>query len=289
LAFDDRQWLTTFTTTNGRDIVAIVHNEFQGDLRPRLCPSRDYFRCWENAITLAVSTDGGDSFHQPADHVIAALPYVYQGDVGRPIGYFQPGNIVSFRGFAYVAFTAQSFHEQRRGVCMARSATPAVGSSWRAWNGHAFAATLNDRGAIPEASASTHICAPVGEGSMFEMGSLTYDTVALRFVFLTQMPEENGNAEHPAGAYAATSNDLVHWDAPRFVLSLATLRAQAPPGLFDYQYLSLIDESSRSADFETIDADPSLYLYYVQTKVSEAPWSRQLMKIRVDPGRILGR
>ena len=50
-AFDDRQWLTSFSTSDGRTVFALVHNEFQGNLRPALCPSRKYLSCRYNAIT----------------------------------------------------------------------------------------------------------------------------------------------------------------------------------------------------------------------------------------------
>jgi hypothetical protein len=35
-----------------RTACALIHNEFQGNLRPSLCPSRQYSRCWFNALTL---------------------------------------------------------------------------------------------------------------------------------------------------------------------------------------------------------------------------------------------
>src|ERR1051325_314622 len=51
--YDDRQSLTSFTTADGRQIHALVHNEFQGNRRKEVCPSGRYLSCWYNAITYA--------------------------------------------------------------------------------------------------------------------------------------------------------------------------------------------------------------------------------------------
>jgi len=75
--YDDRQWLTSFTTADGRQIHALVHNEFQGNRRKEVCPSGRYLSCWYNAITYAQSgqsDDGGYSFKQeaPPKNLVAA-------------------------------------------------------------------------------------------------------------------------------------------------------------------------------------------------------------------------
>ncbi len=38
-AYNDRAWITSPWTLDGQTIWAVVHNEFQGHLRPALCPS----------------------------------------------------------------------------------------------------------------------------------------------------------------------------------------------------------------------------------------------------------
>src|SRR5262249_35035258 len=49
-AFDDRSWLGAFHTRDGTTVAALVHNEFQGNRRPALCPSSRYIECWYNSV-----------------------------------------------------------------------------------------------------------------------------------------------------------------------------------------------------------------------------------------------
>src|SRR5271165_2056596 len=93
-AFDDREWLTSFWTEDGTRIYALAHNEFQGNLRPRLCPTRRYTDCWYNAIIAAVSIDGGFHFTREDGWIVGAPAYRYDPAPGHPVGYFSPSNIV---------------------------------------------------------------------------------------------------------------------------------------------------------------------------------------------------
>ena len=181
--FDDRQWLTSFSTTDGRNIFALVHNEFQGNLRPWLCPSRKYLSCWYNAITYAVSTDGGTTFHRPSDgpDVIAAPSVPYVPDAGRPIGHFQPTNIVRKDGDDFSCFSRPK-PGRRPGAFVSRDGRPEPirgiglpGMETDSIRG------LSAPMPIPRLP-STPTCSPVGKGQLFEIGSLTYDRVAGVFV-----------------------------------------------------------------------------------------------------------
>ena len=83
--FDDREWITATYTADGRRVFALVHEEFQGHRHAGRCNSGDYFKCWYNAITFAISTDAGRSFRDgrtPPDHLVASIPYGYTPDAG---------------------------------------------------------------------------------------------------------------------------------------------------------------------------------------------------------------
>jgi hypothetical protein len=76
--FNDREWLASLYTEDGDTVYALVHNEYQGNLHPGRCPSGEYFQCWYNAVTLAVSRNGGASFEDarpPPGHLVATVPY----------------------------------------------------------------------------------------------------------------------------------------------------------------------------------------------------------------------
>jgi len=80
-------------TIGGTTVYALVHDEYQGNTHPGQCPSGEYFKCWYNAVTLAVSRDGGKTYADPAPRLVASVPYRYGPDQG-PIGIFTPSNIV---------------------------------------------------------------------------------------------------------------------------------------------------------------------------------------------------
>jgi hypothetical protein len=121
-AYADRSWLTAFFTKDGRTVHSLVHHEYQGDTHPSpLCPSRQYPPCWENSVLTTVSTDGGNHFATPIipRDVMAVPPFRYIGETARkPVGYFQPSNIVDRDGLHYVLIKAEDFAGQHRGNCL---------------------------------------------------------------------------------------------------------------------------------------------------------------------------
>ena len=114
--FDDLEWLASPYTEDGQTVYALVHNEYQGHRHAGRCPSGDYQSCWYNAITLAVSHDGGDTFRDarpPPDHLVASVPYRYVPDQG-PYGIFNPSNVLLNRedGYYYVLARAEAYRRQ---------------------------------------------------------------------------------------------------------------------------------------------------------------------------------
>ena len=94
--YNDAEWIAATYTEDGQTIYALIHNEYQGHLHPGQCPQNDYFACWDNSITLGISTDGGKSYREafPAPaHLVARFPYPYQAGAG-PEGYRSPSNII---------------------------------------------------------------------------------------------------------------------------------------------------------------------------------------------------
>ena len=164
-AYDDRAWLASPWTRDGRTIWAVVHNEFQGQRRPALCPTGKYLDCWFNSLTLAVSSDGGRRFRR-APGVVAELPYRYE-EVGRGHhGYFNPSNIVSLGEAQYMMAFATQAGVQREGNCLLRTTDVGQAGSWRAWDGAGFGASFADPYAGPVADPAAHVCAPVGAGKL---------------------------------------------------------------------------------------------------------------------------
>jgi hypothetical protein len=100
--------------------------------------------CWYNAVTLALSSDGGQSFRHarpPPGNLVAALPYRYKDGAG-PFGVFQPSNIVYKDGYYYSLVYTQRYRAQENGTCVMRTKSLADPTSWRAWNGDKFDVTF---------------------------------------------------------------------------------------------------------------------------------------------------
>ena len=283
-AFDDREWIASVFTRDGRDVVALVHEEYQGHRHPGRCPSGVYERCWYNAITFARSTDGGRSFNEiPApDGLIAGSPRRYTPDVG-PFGVFAPSNIVPNPddGLYYAIVLTIEPEGEASGSCVMRTSNPASPSSWRAWNGEGFELKFVDpykRPSAPEA------CEPVATPEISDMHeSLTYNTYLDRFVLVGLSTARTQTGVEPvSGVYFSLSSDLVHW-TPRKLLMETESRGTFECGDPDpIAYPSLLDPSSPSRTFDTTGRNP--YLYYTQFNYSDCAQTlnRDLVRVPVE-------
>jgi hypothetical protein len=158
------------------------------------------------------------------------------------------------------------------GVCVAKTTRPDTVASWRAWDGKGFNARLS--GAYG-GDLSPNSCTGVGQGALFELGSLSYDRSSGLFVYLGAISIGKGDRAHPPGAYYATSPDLIAWSKPvRLFTSPADPRVR-------YGLFSLIDEASRRRDFSEISGYDDLWLYYVKFDLTRQPYARVLVKAKV--------
>jgi hypothetical protein len=209
-AFDDHEWIAAPYTTDGTTVYALVHDEYQGWEHPGQCATSTYDdKCWYNAITLAVSTDGGRSYaDHPSPRLVASVPYRYVSGDG-PTGVFTPSNIVRnpedgfFYSLAYV-----NLRQTYIGNCLIRTKNLADPGSWRAWSsGTTFGTTFVDPYGPNDAPAE-HLCAPVlrSQPGDLQPNSLTYSTEARQWLLVGQAL---------GGAYFSLSSDLIHWAAPK--------------------------------------------------------------------------
>jgi hypothetical protein len=258
-AFDDRAWLVAPYTLDGAHIVSLVHNEFHGHRRPWLCPSGRYMDCWYNAITLAVSDDGGRHFIRPPHALIAALPYRYDQATGAHRGYFNPTNILHRDGFFYaMAFATEAF-AQKPGNCLLRTDSLANPASWRAWDGHGFGASFVDPYTSHDDPAA-HVCAPVGAGKLrWPVTSLVRHAPSGLFV-ATMMNAAPARKAEGGGVFVATSPDLLVWSEPALLWPIPGSGGWTCGEAAPVAYPSLLDPASPSRDFETVGATAMLFL-----------------------------
>jgi hypothetical protein len=275
-AFDDHEWIAAPYTTDGTTVYALVHDEYQGWEHPGQCATSTYDdKCWYNAITLAVSTDGGRSYaDHPSPRLVASVPYRYVSGDG-PTGVFTPSNIVRnpedgfFYSLAYV-----NLRQTYIGNCLIRTKNLADPGSWRAWSsGTTFGTTFVDPYGPNDAPAE-HLCAPVlrSQPGDLQPNSLTYSTEARQWLLVGQAL---------GGAYFSLSSDLIHWAAPKlFFPAQVTWNYQCgdPDPI---AYPSVIDPKSTDRNFQTVGG--TAYLYFTQFHYSncEQTLDRDLVRVPI--------
>jgi hypothetical protein len=287
--FDDREWIHSTYTPDGKTVFALVHDEYQGHTHPGQCPSGEYFSCWYNAVTLAVSTDGGTSFHHtpPSPHLVASIPYRYAPGSG-PVGLFQPSNIIRnpADGYFYVLLRAQRYQAQRQGTCVMRTTDLTNPRSWRAWDGIGFNVRFIDPYLEPNERPQDHICQPVSYNQIQLMvESLTFNTYLDSFLLVGTAVETKPGGETTSGIYYSTSDDLIHW-TPRRLIREVESRSTYECGKSDpVAYPSVLDPESTSRNFETTGRRAYLYFTRYNHKACRETLDRDLIRVPIEFSR----
>lgn len=289
--FADREWIAATYTLDGQRVHALIHNEFQGNRRPNLCPSRNYFRCWRNSITYAFSEDGGESFVAPKpDHLIATLPYPYDGQAGKHTGYFNPTNIIEKDGYFYSLFAAEGYKAQKNGMCLMRTRTLDKPASWRAWDGKDFTIRFADPYRENITDPAQHVCEPVGKPNiMNNQSGLVRHLPSGKYILTMHSHVKDAGGKIIPGFYFSTSPDLIHWSPRQLIrqtpISTFDLKGKSPAGCkesFFEVYPSLLDDNSPSRNFETVDDEAWLYFTRMYTDETCQPSAhRDLLRQRV--------
>jgi hypothetical protein len=281
--FDDKAWLTSFYTTDGEKVFALIHDEFHGREHPGVCHENEQRRCWFNVITSTVSLDGGKHFEHvsPPKNVVAVLPYRY-GAVLMPAGYFAPSNIVKMGAFFYVLVRAEARGGQRSGSCLLRTQTLFDSQSWRAWNGSEFAVKFIDPFRLEVNHPEEHLCTPVTPRALiWPVSSLVFHKKTGMFVAIMQANikvPRGGNYED--GVYYATSPDLINWSSPRLLmpaLSVFTYKCGGDP----IMHPSLIDPASSDRNFTDFADEPFLFYSFIHLNGCRLSHNIDIMRIRL--------
>jgi hypothetical protein len=285
--FDDREWIHSPYTLDGTTVFALVHDEYQGHTHPGRCPSGEYFACWYNAVTLAVSTDGGASFEHatpPPNNLVAGIPYPYVPDSG-PAGIFQPSNIVhnADDDHYYALLRVQQHQAQPQGTCVMRTTDLADPGSWRAWGGSGFDVRFIDPYLEPDDRPQDHICRPVSHDEIQLMvESLTFNTYLDRFLLVGTAVEQDREGDTVSGIYYSTSDDLIHW-TPREMIAEVENRETYRCGDPDpVAYPSVLDPDSSSRNFETTGKRAYLYFTRFNYESCKETFDRDLVRAPIE-------
>jgi hypothetical protein len=283
--FDDRSWLSSIWTPDGRTIYGLVHEEYQGNTHPGRCPSGVYRRCWYSAITSASSRDGGRTFSRAMPPVLVASdPYPYLPDFGRPYGVFAPSNIVRKGDYLYVLLHVESYGAQRNGTCLARTRDPSDPGSWRAWDGHAFSIQFANPYATPPPVPNDHVCEPVGRAEIERMSnSLTFNTYLGKYLLVgVSGGYDPAQRRSEWGFYYSVSDDLIRWSQRKLLHETELPWTYRCGDRNPVLYPSLLDPASHSRNFETTGRRPYLFFTRFAYASCRQQLERDLVRIRVE-------
>jgi hypothetical protein len=283
--FDDREWIRSTYTLDGTTVFALVHDEYQGHTRPGRCPSGEYFACWYNAVTLAVSTDGGLSFGHapPPGHLVASIPYPYVPDSG-PAGIFGPSNIVhnADDDHYYALFSVQTYQDQPQGTCVMRTTDLADTKSWRAWDGTGFNVRFIDPYLEPDEPPQDHICQPVSHDEIQHMvESLTFNTYLDRYLLVGTTVEQELDGETVSGIYYSLSDDLIHWTPRELIVEVESRQTYRCGDPNPVAYPSVLDPDSTSRNFETTGRRAYLYFTRFNYDSCNETMDRDLVRVPI--------
>lgn len=281
--FDDNQWIAAPYTEDGTTIYALVHQEYHGWEHGSDCASDDHFFCWYNSVTLALSTDAGQTYDEaaaPPGQLVAALPDRYQAGAG-PNGVFEPSNIVKKDGafYAFVRIDETSGDQQR--ICLMRTQDLSDPGSWRFWDGEGFNAQMGDPYTMPDSLLGGVPCASISFETLGVMDqSVTFNTYLNRYVMVGTTATHIDGRE-VWGVLYSTSGDLIHWDQSQLLFE-AELPWTYQPGDDPYLlYATLLDPASTSRNFET--SGKTGYVYFTRFNQPQAqPLDRDLVRVPVE-------
>ena len=271
-AFDDKQWLASLYTTDGRTVYGLTHVEYQGNTHPGRCQSGDYFRCWWNTLALVVSTDGGRSYRRqgPRNGLVAAVPYRYVPDLGVE-GHRGPSQIVRNPADGYYYAIVNQDVLPRPGVareggnCLIRTRNLGDPTSWRAPDSFGnytrrFIDPYTERGTPSDHLCGTYIQTRPGGSPLH--ANLTWNTHLQRWLLIggDQVDVRTSPGTTKWGVYFSVSKDLVTWETQRLVFArnMGFVHNCGDPD--PIMYPTLIDHASPSRNFETTGS--RAYLYY---------------------------
>lgn len=254
--FENFVWVLAPFTRDGQEIYVLAHNEYHGYLYNRGCDSTDAkdpydTRCFYANLTSYVgNTKDMKLIHAPnVPFVAAAIQYRFNPDMNIA-GIQQPTNIFHNPRDNYFYFYAVvSKYKQQHGgnwsECMFRTRDP-FSDPWMAWSGHNWEAMGNP---YLQSDAKKVTCHPVLH---WHLSEVVYDPASDNFI---------GVGMCPGGICYSASRDLLNMDRPQMLMRIQNFDQwwQRPDNQNPIAYVSILDPTSTSRNFDTVESTPWLY------------------------------
>lgn len=279
-------WLQSFYTLDGKTVYALGSSDYHGSWFNKCThPTDRNKKCWWSAITLATSTNGGESFEmlKAPNHIIARAPHRYDEKAGPPPGFFTASNIIKRDDFYYSMIFTFGYLEQDRGNCLMRTKTLSDPRSWKTWDGTEFNGSFVNPADKQFGDAKTFSCATVGKLSE-PVRSLIWHEASKRYIVIFSKPRKLSDNEGVGVRVEfqyATSTDLIEWTQPSTIIAFDS-EPSCKKNLPSAGYPSLLDPESTDRNFGTIGARG--YIYYTRfnsAKDCKGTYDRDLMRIPI--------
>jgi hypothetical protein len=284
-------WMQAPYTPDGTHVIALVHNEFHGELTAppgagsRYCTTTQATFLLNNGCSYwntvgAISNDGGDTFHlfkradgSNAPVLVSPRPYLLPADNnGRNpglSGMVTVTNIVHWGKYYYVL--VQSIPSQdpnrgygqpvgRNGMCIYRTETPLVRESWRGWDGKAY--TVGEVPDYPSGVEPRYACTPVVSG-MYRF-SWSFNVVLGQFI-LIGIDQKFGQSDRKPQAIVYTTarlnpdGEFIQTSGEHMLREINWLdRWRVNPSITAEAYPSLLDPASPEIGRRLSSSSPSL-------------------------------
>ncbi len=281
--YNDAEWISGTYTEDGKTVYALVHNEYHG-WEHGACGLPDNFACWDNSVTLAVSTDGGYHFADAAPapgHLVARLPVKYEAGIG-PDGIREPSNIIKGPdGYYYAYANVILATTQRQYDCAMRTDDLDDPTSWRYWNGTEYVGAFVDPYRVVTDAPGDHTCPPfqttsLGAGTN---ESISYNEYLGQYV-MTGLCADTIDGREVWGVYYSFSGDLAHWTPRKLLMEVPLPWTVGNSGTdLSYLYPTFLDPSSTSLNYDT--TGEHAYLYLTRHNHGQSSLDRDLIRYKI--------
>lgn len=271
--YNHRHWLMAPYSLDGVSFIGVNHHEWYACKVNNDC-NDDYsviMRSWANSLTKTVSSDGGDTWSVPANHLIVAPPLwnnkPYNTAMVNNHGIFHPSKIVKEGKYYYLlAFVTASRYlpasEQYHGMIIMRTTDF---NSWEHWTGGAnYAAVGSGRPAIIPNMDTVLV-------------SLTYNASLCAYMAVFTSGD-TGRGPQAVQFKLTSSLANPQWTAAKEIVGSRNITMPDnayPSGLIVNNYPSVLDPFSAGYNFEISGSNP--YMYY--NNVGADPFVRNVYRI----------
>lgn len=268
----DRSWIASTWTPDGRQVSALIHDEYQSQRFEGKCDFKSYMKCWYNTVTNYYSQDGGNTFNKRTK-LFAIGPYVkFSRSAGKHIGFYNPSNIIEKNGFAYTFVFTNGFSSQRPGVCLFRSPIKDM-VNWYGWKNGSFSVKMESPYSSLPNQANCQVLNNLGS----IVGSVVWSENLKLFIAATS---STSPISHDIKIAYSTSPNMFDWSKSEVLIDKPTMWSKGCSDIFRYGYPSMLPREPLDRNFSNIKNDGYLFMTRFHVKDCNLSDVRDLVRFK---------